>query len=836
MNGGIVEESFQIEFHNAAIALNKPAYFFLKSNQDGRIKLTDPGIGYACENSDKSSFVYFNGIKFKKQIFEDEIIQVTKFQKLSIKEYERLFKENSFLRNDTCNILTNLRTDNSIEFSFDSVYYTENFQYIEFDVMARVNTPGLKFARGDIYITYSNTFGSNAVNEGILKVFEGVITSNNLYSITYKDSTSQTIKVSVNSSVGSNNLYTFSNAKASILHLKFKIEDFTQLANISFDDITVNSEVYYWCQGQYHLFDQVGISGPITSVSSVNPIGITYAFENGQVTNNNTKFSFDIMATATTSSQYSDAFLYINYNELGFGSNVFANGKVSFQQLDLLSNTNVYQTYISDYDENTIQLVVVSSSVNGLSTLGTTSRNLGKMTFDILECEAEKGISFDPTTETSDHVHYTGTMPIPYELYSPIVADGQVNGSICNCSTPIITAFSPETIHAGNEEILTITGSNFGTYKPLSSTVMFRDGDADNGYMVTSEPYFKWDNIIHWTDNEIKVKVPSNGEQQTIRQPAASGKFKVRNFCYEESISDEVLTIPYSLLNVQFGSSNLSLPKKLVLQGDEPNHNGMEFRFSSSIPSSGVGATVRSAFRSALEEWCTATNVNFTIGDDISNIDIAVDNFNVIKYSDDLSPEALASVVISGHNNVNECTTNTVSMIDLDVKVKFDASASYDKYKNIFLHELGHAHLLNHSRHPSTITNWNTQYLMYYSVFPPEEFPAIRQSDKDGALNVFTRSALCTNGIGQGNCETNSTKNTNNTYKPYVYPNPTSNQINFEPKYSEAKASLTNSLGQIIFKGKATNDSIDVSHLLPGIYILSVEINGIIYVQKIIKL
>lgn len=755
---------------------------------------------------------------------------------MSMDEYRRLFSLNSFLKNDTCNILTKLRTNNSIEFSFDSVFYTENFQYLEFDIMAKVNTPGLKFAKGDIYIHYNNSFGSNAVDAGTLKVFEGVITSNNLYSISYKDTTSQTIKVTVNSTVGSNDLYTFTNAKVSILHLKVKIEDFALLANISFDDITVNSDIYYWCQGQYHLFDQVDVSGPIKAVNSINPIGITYTFENAQVSNNNTKLSVDLMATATASSLFSDAFIYIDYNELGFGSNVIANGKFTFEQQGLLSNNAVYQTYLSDHDANTIQLVVVSFSETGLSTLSTTPISLGKMTFDILNCEAQKGISFDPITETSDHTHYTGNLPIPYELYSPVVADDQENGKICGCSTPVITDFYPKTIHAGNEEILTITGSNFGSYKPLFSTVKFRDGDVENDYMFTTEPYFKWDNITHWTDTEIKVKVPSQTIDQTFHNPAASGKFKVINHCLEESTSGSELTIPYSLINIQEGSSHTLMPRKLVLQGDEPGHNGMKFQFSSDIPTTGVGAIVRSAFRSALEAWCAASNVNFTIGEDISNKEIGADNFNIIKYSDDLPVDALASVVIFGHFNIQECATNAVSMIDLDVKVKYDANATFDKYKNIFLHELGHAHLLNHSRQPGTITNWNTQYLMYYTVFPPNEYPAIRQADRDGALNVFTRSALCADGIGQGACGTGSIANQGDVEKLFAFPNPASDKIYIETINPEDIVSLINPLGQIIFRGKVPDNSLELHTLLPGIYLLTLENNGKIYIQKIMKL
>lgn len=843
VNGGIVEESFQFEFHNAAIVLTKPAYFFLKLHQDGQLKLADPLIGYVGENSDKPSVIIFNGISQKKQFFEDEIIQVTKFPKLSINEYVRLFYENSFLRNDTCNILTNLRTDNSIEFSFDSVHYTENFQYIEFDVMARVNTPGLKFARGDIYITYSNTFGSNAVNEGILKVFEGVITSNNLYSISYKDSTSQTIKVTINSSVGSNSLYTFSNTKASILHLKVKIEDFTQLANITFNDLTVSSEVYYWCQGQYHLFDQVGVSGPITAThpTSGNEVSLTYTLQ-PRTDGDNNNYKFDVLVYSSAIEKFSVSKLVMSYNALGFEPNQVAAATLIFSRGEVLSDEDTYEVELADFNSNGFTIYATPSfdaDENDLYLLGTTPKNYGTLTLRVKNCEQNAGLTILEDQMQMISTYYTGDMPFPFEFYTPVIGENTINSKICGCSSPVITSFSPTTIHAGNEEILTITGSNFGAYNPFISTVMFRDGDVDNGYMTTSPPYFKWDNIVHWTDTEIKVKVPSQTDNDYFHHPAASGKFKVKNHCNEQGTSSSELTIPNSLINIQFGSSFTNMPKKLVLQGDEPYHNGMEFRFSSDIPTNGVGATVRSAFREALEEWCTSTNVNFTIGDDAASSEvIAADDINLIKYSDDLSVDALAGVVIFGHYNDanNECATNTVSMKDLDIKVKYNANATFDQFKNIFLHEMGHAHLLNHSRQSGSNPNWSSQYLMYYSLFPPNEYPSIRQADKEGAMNVFTRSALCINGIGSGFCETSSTDYIGEPRGFSAYPNPTSNLIYVEPINSDDIVSLINPLGQIIFRGRLNDQTLDVSNLSPGLYLLTLENKGMISVQKIIKL
>ena len=841
VNGGIVGESFQFEFHDAAIVLNKPAYFFLKLHQDGQLKLTDPLFGYVGENTDKPSLITFNGINQKKLLFENEIIQVTKFPKLSINEYWSLFQEKSLFGDDTCNILT--RTDNSIEFSFDSVYYTENFQYIEFDVMARVNTPGLKFARGDIYITYNNTFGSNAVNEGVIKVFEGVITSNNLYSITYKDSTSQTIKVSVNSSVGSNNLYTFSNAKASILHLKVKIEDYAQLANISFNDITVNSEVYFWCQGQYYLFDQVGISGPIIATHPTlgNEVSLTYSLQT-RSDGDSTNYKFDVLVSSSAIEKFSVSKLIMSYNSLGFEPNQVAEGTLIFDKGEVLSDEDTYEVELSDFNSNGFTIYATPSfdaDENDLFLLGTIPKKYGTLSLRVKSCGQNAGLTILEDEMQMISTYYTGVMPFSFEFYSPVIGTNTINSKICGCSTPVIVDFNPKTIPAGKEEILTITGSNFGAYNQFVSTVKFRDGDVDKGYMATSPPYFKWDNIVHWTDTEIKVKVPSRTYNSFYLQPAASGKFIVKNHCNEEDTSSEVLTIPYSLINVQFGSSDLNMPKKLVLQGDEPNYNGMVFRFSSSIPTIGVGDTLRRAFRSALEDWCTATNVNFTIGDDAaSNVEInANDNINIITYSSDLSADALAGLVISGHYNSdnNECATNTVSMKDLDVKVKEDSTATFHRFKSIFLHELGHAHLLNHSRHPID-NNWDAEYLMYYSLFPPEKTSAIRQADKDGALNVFLRSSLCTNGIGQGSCESSSTDILSETKKLYAYPNPTSNLIYLEPINSNDIVSLISPLGQIIFRGRLNDQTLDLSNLSPGLYFLTLENKGMISVQKIIKL
>jgi len=75
--------------------------------------------------------------------------------------------------------------------------------------MAIVNTPGLKFGKGNLLINYSEEFGSTVVSNETVEITKGEILQNNLYSITYQDASSQTISVIADSEYGSNELYTF---------------------------------------------------------------------------------------------------------------------------------------------------------------------------------------------------------------------------------------------------------------------------------------------------------------------------------------------------------------------------------------------------------------------------------------------------------------------------------------------------------------------------------------------------------------------------------------------------------------------------------------------------
>ena len=361
--GGMVGDDFHFSPHSASLSTNQKGYFFLQSGSTNTWTRVSNKHGFYPVNKDLNPKVFTQSSLQLAEDFEDNIVNHTRAPKLSIAEYLlRRENQNTALSPEVCDDLP--PSGATIEFTFDNVQYTSSFTYIEFDIMAAVNTPGLQFAKGDLTLAYSQEFGSNIASSQSVEITKGAILQHSLYSISSEDITPQKLSVAIDASYGSSEMYTFSQTKEQLVHAKVKIKDFSQIGNISFDDIGIAGDVYYWCKGEYRLFDEVITDDEVTYTNAANGAGtgLTYTFGNPVLNGDNTEFSIDIFTEATKSSEYSDAFIYINYNELGFGANAVANSAVAFTPDDLISNTDVYTALLSDEDINTLELLVFSIS------------------------------------------------------------------------------------------------------------------------------------------------------------------------------------------------------------------------------------------------------------------------------------------------------------------------------------------------------------------------------------------------------------------------------------------------------------------------------------------
>lgn len=812
--GGEVGGNFHYRPHTIQLNEGYQGYFFLDDSYEFISYLG----GFAHISDDLNKKVRHRGEVLSQRSFEQEIIKTTKFPKITTSEYFTLYKDKGKRNIDTCNIILSLRENKSIDFSFKNVQYSGDLQYIEFDINAKVNTPGLKFGEGSLYIKYSPHFGTNVITENTLEITKGTILQDSIYNITITDFNAQTIKISVHPAYGSNSLYTFSESEEPLVHVKLKITDFSSIGSISFDDIDIAGEVFYWCQGAYGLFDETNLSEPIKAISGtqVNAIGIIYTFENPTYSALGNQFSVDLFAQATATSKYSDGYLYINYNELGFGSDVITNGALSFQQQDLIGDTNVYKVYKEDFNQNTFSLLIYNLSYdpNHYSELGTTPRKLGRLIFNVINCAENKNLHFDQITVTSIHSHFTGILPFPWEYYSPVIADDEETGSICDCKKPKITSFSPQSIHGGVGEILTITGQDFGTFTS-SSTVLFKNGDATGPSEIEAGINdLNWDNVIHWTDTEIKIKVPGCDKFKGSSRPPSTGKFRIKNRCEVSEESGTKLDIPYSIFNYR-GTVN----GEVTRIGLQPNT--ICFSFSNQVP-----FWVRQQFVIAVSDWCSQTGISFKIGPTITKNTPsgALDNINLVSFESGSGGGMLSSSFYFE-------SSNCFSEIDFVVQTTLTSPTTADEenMRELIKHELGHAHMLNHAKgfgqlmHPSGNAGGN-----------------ITTNDKDGANLIFAASTVC-GGIGKGGCGGTCTVSTHeeNPANIQISPNPASIILNLiSNEESIYQVDIINNQGitlKTFINLKAENE-LNISDIPAGSYICRITTKAGISNKMFIKI
>ncbi|HPQ22281.1 MAG TPA: hypothetical protein PK147_10540, partial [Saprospiraceae bacterium] len=445
--GGFLDDQFHLQTHSLQLNASTNGYFFLTEKDE---RLYTPSYGehsfFRKDNATAKASLYVSGEKWSVERFESAIADVNRFPRLTYEENLQLLNGEGRQRRDTCDIIPSARKDNTMEFTFENVRYTNNFKNLDFDVMVKVNTPGLKFGRAQLYIDYSQEFGTSVIANNTVTVTRGIIIQDTtMYTLNVKDYASQIMSINIDSPNPGNTLFTLSENPESIIHVSLDITDFTQIGNISFDDIDVTGQVQYWCNGSYEPFDNVIFDEPIYytnggGTSGVVTTGITYTLKNPMIIENDTKFSIDIFAEATMLSKFSDADIYINYNEIAFGEDVNINGTAIFTRGSLVQDAGVYPIDVYDYPDNhTFEILIHGAVPNNqnpqninYADLGTIPVKLGTIKFSIIDCDEDMNFYFNGLTidQNSIHGHYTGIFPVPYERYSPVTANDALQGQV----------------------------------------------------------------------------------------------------------------------------------------------------------------------------------------------------------------------------------------------------------------------------------------------------------------------------------------------------------------------------------------------------------------------
>lgn len=413
-----------------------------------------------------------------------------------------------------------------------------------------------------------------------------------------------------------------------------------------------------------------------------------------------------------------------------------------------------------------------------------------------------------------------------YQEIAPIIT--KTNNTLTsknNLLVPSSITFSPTTIKAGTKSVLTITGNGFG-----NSTGRVGFSNADNGGSNFIDANVS--EILNWSDNQIRVEVPSGGGTGNIRIIDANGA---------SAISSGILTIISAQANVITNTEG-------VFQVQHYDDNGlggytweMENRFFNDSDNPGA----RADFEDALEKWRCETKINWELSNLPSQETTREAPGNIVAFDNVANLEALpAGNLATTFTNFSgiSCPSGLIWFVTgVDILFNKDINWHFGDgpilgnqidFESVALHELGHAHQLGHVIDPGG--------LMHFRVFPGNvSNKDLDQNSIDAATDVQLRSttnqicgrntSLMTNYTG--NCTLNNDQELL-TGSVSVYPNP-ANEMFFIKNESSEKLNrivMYDLSGRQVLDYKLTDatkvEAIDTQAVSKGMYIVSIESNN----------
>ena len=269
-------------------------------------------------------------------------------------------------------------------------------------------------------------------------------------------------------------------------------------------------------------------------------------------------------------------------------------------------------------------------------------------------------------------------------------------------SSAVIDQLNPTTIEAGDSQILTITGSGFGT--PSGNTfgdVEFKNADdgGDTWLEVLSTQ------IVSWSDDKIQVEVPDF---------AGSGKVRVTTLDNTIVESSQSIEVPYAISNVTY--QNIAYP---IYYPGSMSNNGTQvdnvqngkyiFQYNDEFSQNEEAVTY---FENALEDWVCGAGINFEISSETTTIgEENRDYVNTISFAD-IQSLGVTYQFFSGCDN-----NGTLNWIWSDIDILFSSGTNFGygsvngnqiDFEEVSRHEIGHAVGFGH--------NINSSTLMHYSV------------------------------------------------------------------------------------------------------------------------
>lgn len=382
-----------------------------------------------------------------------------------------------------------------------------------------------------------------------------------------------------------------------------------------------------------------------------------------------------------------------------------------------------------------------------------------------------------------------------------------------------ITSISPLNVNAGVGDVITITGTGFGTGPPSGQKVLVPRANLPGQYITQGNLY----NYVSWTDTEIKYKVSSD---------AASGPILV-GYLATNIQSTQSLQINYNVKD-QF-NANLTNIYPIVLPA--LNNGGIEFVKNTNF----INPDAINVILIAMDNWTCNTTIKLSLNptNTVTNTNVLNDGNNVLFFAN-----LGATVLGITYSNITSCSLTGKSYVsDIDLGINSNQpfnytlsptiSGKYD-YFNVVLHELGHVRNLGHVG--------DTNDIMYPSLSAGIANRSLNTNNTSGGLwvqNMSQTVPICSKPLmTAGTCLNLSNNVFNNLQNKFeTFPNPVTSILNIEASTQIKSISITDTNGRIIFENQNDSKSMTVNTemLSSGMYLLKVTTENESSIQKIIK-
>lgn len=311
---------------------------------------------------------------------------------------------------------------------------------------------------------------------------------------------------------------------------------------------------------------------------------------------------------------------------------------------------------------------------------------------------------------------------------------------IKNALPPSAITFSPTTVSAGTQTVLTISGSGFGSIK---GKVSFSEADTGGSSFTDALDT----QVLTWADTEITVEVPSG---------AGTGAIQVTDSSSESETSSAILTVSYSEINVvsSLATAGANAGLDVAYPTQHVNDNTAGGYTWQMFTDFDTNAQAKASFLRAFEIWRCESGINWVIGAATSTNVIANDGVNVIRFDDgnELGDNILgrctsrfSGCFINGDTSIawyvheldivfNDSPDNTGSPTVETWNFGAGASSNteYD-FESVALHELGHGHQLGHVIDPNSD-------VMHFSLFNGQDERVLGANNIIAAADVQGRS------------------------------------------------------------------------------------------------